>query len=32
MKVILYMAITANGIIAKADDDTSWISKEEWDS
>ena len=32
MKVILYMAITANGMIAKSDDDTSWISKEEWDS
>ena len=32
MKVILYMAISANGIIAKSDDDTSWISKEEWDS
>jgi len=32
MKVILYMAISANGIIAKGDDDTSWISKEEWDS
>ena len=26
------MAITANGFIAKNDDDTSWISKEEWDS
>lgn len=32
MKVILYMAMTANGFIAKSDDDTSWISKEEWDS
>ena len=32
MKVILYMAISANGMIAKSDDDTSWISKEEWDS
>ncbi|HYC34657.1 MAG TPA: dihydrofolate reductase [Candidatus Paceibacterota bacterium] len=32
MKVILYMAMTANGLIAKKDDDTSWISKEEWDS
>lgn len=32
MKVILYMAITANGMIAKRDDDTSWITKEEWDS
>lgn len=30
MKIILYMAITANGFIAKTDDDTSWISKEEW--
>ena len=26
------MAISANGMIAKSDDDTSWISKEEWDS
>lgn len=32
MKVILYMAISANGMIAKSDDDTSWISKAEWDS
>jgi dihydrofolate reductase len=32
MKVILYMAISANGMIAKSNDDTSWISKEEWDS
>ena len=26
------MAMTANGIIAKADDDTSWISVKEWNS
>jgi dihydrofolate reductase len=26
------MAISLNGMIAKSDDDTSWISKEEWDS
>lgn len=32
MKVILYMAISANGMIAKKDDDTDWISEEEWDS
>lgn len=32
MKVILYMAVTINGFIAKEDDDTSWISQEEWDS
>ena len=32
MKVVLYMAITVNGFIAKEDDDTSWISKAEWDS
>ncbi|HED36674.1 MAG TPA: dihydrofolate reductase [Ignavibacteria bacterium] len=31
-KVILYMAISLNGMIAKSDDDTNWISKEEWDS
>lgn len=32
MKVILYMAISANGMIAKKDDDTSWISVDEWNS
>ena len=32
MKVILYMAISANGLIAKDDDGTGWISEEEWDS
>ncbi len=32
MNVILYMAMTANGMIAKRDDDTSWISKEVWKS
>lgn len=32
MKVILYMAITANGYIAKKNDDTSWISEVEWNS
>ena len=32
MKIILYMATTINGFIAKDNDDTSWISKEEWDS
>lgn len=26
------MAISLNGMIAKNNDDTSWISKEEWDS
>lgn len=26
------MAITGNGYIAKENDDTSWISKKEWDS
>lgn len=31
-RVTLYMAITLNGMIAKSDDDTSWVSKEEWDS
>ncbi len=30
MKVIIYMAISANGMIAKSDDNTSWISKKEW--
>lgn len=32
VKVVLYMAISANGMIARKDDNTSWISKEEWDS
>ena len=32
MKVILYMAATVNGFIAKENDDTSWISTEEWSS
>ena len=32
MKVILYMGITANGVIAKEDDDTSFISDVEWES
>ncbi|MBI2547683.1 MAG: dihydrofolate reductase [Candidatus Aenigmarchaeota archaeon] len=32
MKVILYMAITANGMIAKENDDTRFISKTEWKS
>ena len=30
MKIILYMAVTANGYIAKENDDTSWISGKEW--
>lgn len=29
MKVILYMAITANGMIANNDDDANWLTKEE---
>jgi dihydrofolate reductase len=32
MKIILFAAISANGMIAKSDDDTSWVSKEEWDT
>jgi dihydrofolate reductase len=32
MKTILYMAITPNGLIAKADDDTSWVTDNEWKS
>jgi len=32
MKVVLYMAMTLNGYIAKEDDDTGFVSKEEWDS
>jgi len=30
MKIILYMAITPNGMIAKENDDTSWVSEVEW--
>lgn len=30
MKVVLYMAMSANGMIAKNNDDTSWISIAEW--
>lgn len=32
MKAILYMAMTANGLITKEDDDTSWVTKTEWKS
>lgn len=32
MKVIMYMAISVNGMIAKSDDNTSWISANEWNS
>jgi len=32
MKIILYMAITINGFIAKENDDTSFVSEIEWRS
>jgi dihydrofolate reductase len=32
MKVILYAATTLNGLIAKPNDDTSWISVDEWNA
>jgi dihydrofolate reductase len=32
MKVIMYMAVSANGMIARSDDSTDWVSKKEWDS
>lgn len=32
MKIILYMAITINGFVAGENDDTSWVSREDWDS
>ncbi len=32
MKVVLYMAISVNGLIAKENDDTSFVSKIEWKS
>ncbi len=31
MKTILYMAMTLNGKVAALDDDTSWVSKDDWD-
>lgn len=31
MKVILYMASSINGVIARADDDTSFVSKVDWE-
>lgn len=30
MKVTLYMAITANGYIAKSDDNTDWVCETDW--
>lgn len=30
MKVILYMAITSNGMIARKDNGTDWVSEEAW--
>jgi dihydrofolate reductase len=32
MKVILYLATTINGLIAKENDDTSFVTSEEWTS
>lgn len=32
MKVVLYMAATANGLIAATNDNTDWISQAEWDA
>lgn len=32
MKVILYMAPTINGYIAKEDDDTAWVTETEWEN
>lgn len=32
MKVILYMAMTVNGIVAKENDDTTWVTETEWKS
>ena len=32
MKVILYMAMSLNGMIAKSNDNTSWITQEEWNN
>lgn len=32
MKVILYMAITPNGLIANENDDTDWVTETEWEN
>jgi dihydrofolate reductase len=32
MKIILYMATTINGFVAKENDDTSWVTETEWAS
>ncbi|MDQ3098233.1 MAG: dihydrofolate reductase [bacterium] len=32
MKVILYMATSADGYIAGKNDDTSWVSSADWDN
>ena len=32
MKVVLYMETTVNGLVAKQDDGTDWISEEAWSS
>lgn len=32
MKTILYMAVTINGFVAGENDDTSWVSGEDWES
>lgn len=32
MKTILYMAVSVNGFVAGENDDTSWVSGEEWKS
>lgn len=32
MKTILYMAVTINGFVAGENDDTSWVSSEDWNS
>jgi len=30
MKVILHMAISVNGYITRGEDDSDWVSKEDW--
>ncbi len=32
MRVILYMAVTPNDLIEKEDDDTTWVTENEWKS
>ena len=32
MKILLYMAVSADGFVARADHDTSWVSATDWEN